>query len=76
MHSLPHLTGSQSSYRISKSIMRMTIRINTSIQNLRIRGLSPGNAVHPFVQRILGILQFLPAGVQVGLGLFDLAGQL
>ena len=57
-------------------LMRVAVRIHASIQNLRIRGLSPGNAVHPFVQRILGILQFLPAGVQVGLGLFDLASQL
>ena len=55
--------------------MRVALIIHAGIQNLAVRGLASSNTVHSLIQRIFGILQFLPAGVQVGLGLIDLTGK-
>ena len=55
--------------------MGRTLVVHAGIQNLTVSGHASGDTVHPLIQRGLSIVQFLTAGIQISLGLFDLAGK-
>ena len=56
--------------------MGRALVVHAGIQNLTVSGHASGDTVHPLIQRGLSIVQFLTAGIQISLGLFDLASQL
>ena len=56
--------------------MGRALVVHAGIQNLTVSGHASSDTVHPLIQRGLSIVQFLTAGIQISLSLFDLAGQL